>query len=209
MKTAASSHHGLPLVCPRLAPPLDSDFRPAVLAHRAFRQAAQRKPIPLRIALERADGGVSVFDTIIADPTQPEKRPATLPAFERLLKFLLWSRGGWKVSVSDADMAARLQRHYRETPTGQFDAALMGEKIYERSFTVVPCSRRRVSRSPRKHGTARPALEWLPHRLRPRAPATAKSPPSSMAKPSSARRRSGIRARTPTRSGTSTRSWTR
>src|SRR5262249_43180919 len=31
----------------------------------------------------------------------------------------------------------RLERHYRETRTGQFDASLMGEKIYERPFSVV------------------------------------------------------------------------
>jgi predicted NBD/HSP70 family sugar kinase len=55
-----------------------------------------------------------------------------------LVKFLLWSRGGWKVWFSGPDeLGRRLQAHYRETATGKFDAGIMGGKIYERPFEVA------------------------------------------------------------------------
>jgi hypothetical protein len=40
----------------RIVPALDDGFRPAVLANRAFRQAAAKLRFLVRIALERADG---------------------------------------------------------------------------------------------------------------------------------------------------------
>jgi predicted NBD/HSP70 family sugar kinase len=56
---------------------------------------------------------------------------------ERLLKFLLWSRGGCQIYFAGPpDLGARLQRHYREAVTGKFDAWIMGAKIYEKPFRV-------------------------------------------------------------------------
>ena len=126
MKNTITHNNGLPLVQPRIVPVLDPDFRPAVLANRAFREAAARNPIPVKIALERTDAGVSRFDTILADPSLPEAA-GNFVALERLVKFLLWSRGGWKVHFSGpSDLGRRLQEHYRETGTGKFDAAIAG-----------------------------------------------------------------------------------
>jgi predicted NBD/HSP70 family sugar kinase len=130
-------NHGLALVRPRLVPPLDAHYRPAVLANRAFRQAAQRQPLPVRLGLERADGLVSVFETVVADPQLPEAA-GNFTYLERFLKFLLWSRGGWKVWFGGpVELGRRLQQHFRDTPTGRFDADLMGRKVYERPFEVV------------------------------------------------------------------------
>jgi predicted NBD/HSP70 family sugar kinase len=137
MEHACTQNNGLPLVAPRLVPPLDPDFRPAVLANRAFRRAASRKPVPVSLALERADGGVSRFDTIVADDSLPAAA-GNFIATERLVKFLLWSRGAWKVHFNGpAEIGRRLQAHYRDTATGRFDAALMGGKIYERPFEIA------------------------------------------------------------------------
>ena len=63
--------------------------------NRAFRQAAATHPVPVRLALERADGGVSRFDTVVAAADRPEAA-GNFFVIERLVKFLLWSRGGWK-----------------------------------------------------------------------------------------------------------------
>jgi predicted NBD/HSP70 family sugar kinase len=137
MEHACTHNSGLSLIAPRIVPPLDPDFRPAVLAHRAFREAARHKPMPVRLALERADGGVSRFDTIVADPSLPAAA-GNFIAMERLLKFLLWSRGAWKLHFNGpAEIGRQLQAHYRDTATGRFDAALMGGKIYERPFEIV------------------------------------------------------------------------
>jgi len=135
--TVPSTNNGLTLILPRLAPVLDPEFRPAVLANRAFRLAVQRKPVHVRIALERENGSVSVFETVVADAGLPEVR-GNFTYIERLVKFLLWSRGGWRVHFSGpADLGRRLQQHYRENPAGKFDAMLMGGKIYEKPFEVV------------------------------------------------------------------------
>jgi uncharacterized repeat protein (TIGR03803 family) len=57
---------------------------------------------------------------------------------ERLIKFLLWSRGGFRVFFDGPpDLGARLARYFKETATGKFDANIMGERIYERPFAVV------------------------------------------------------------------------
>jgi len=136
MGTNHGARNGLKLVRPRVVPVLDPDFRPAVLANRAFREAARRKPVPVRIAVERADG-VSVFETLVADASLPEAA-GNFAYVERLVKFLLWSRGGWKVWFSGPDnIGRRLQRHFVESPTGRFDADLMGRRIYERPFEVA------------------------------------------------------------------------
>ncbi|HEU0011800.1 MAG TPA: ROK family protein [Verrucomicrobiae bacterium] len=136
MATNHDTRNGLKLVRPRVLPVLDPDFRPAVLANRAFREAARRQPVPVRIAVERADG-VSVFDTLVAGASLPEAA-GNFDYVERLVKFLLWSRGGWKVWFSGPDeIGRRLQRHFAETQTGRFDADLMGRRIYERPFEVA------------------------------------------------------------------------
>ena len=137
MKNELTHNNGLRLVPPRIVPALDDGFRPAVLCNRDFRKAARQAPVPVRIVLERADGGVSRFDTFVADASLAEAA-GNFVVTERLLKFLLWSRGGWKIHFSGPDeLGRRLQAHYGETTTGGFDAAIMGGKIYERPFEVA------------------------------------------------------------------------
>jgi predicted NBD/HSP70 family sugar kinase len=137
MNDEPASNHDLPLVRPRVVPVLDPNFRPAVLANRAFRQKAAAKSIPVLIALERSDGGVSRFETVVADRSLEAAR-GNFVYLERLVKFLLWSRGGYKVYFSGpTDLGEQLQAHYRETSTGRFDAGMMGSKIYERPFEVA------------------------------------------------------------------------
>ncbi len=124
---------------PKVVPPLDPSFRPAALAHRVFaaRAAASPGALPLRLALEQADGSVFHFSGKFLPPGDPESR-ANFFFLERLVKFLLWSRGGFRVYLDGpADLSARLQRHFQETPTGRFDANLMGERIYEHPFEVL------------------------------------------------------------------------
>ena len=96
-----TSNHGLPLVAPRLTPVLDPAFRPAVLANRAFRalMAATPGAVPVGLALEQADGSVFRFDLEVLPETHPHAA-GNLVYLERLVKFLLWSRGGWRIHVA-------------------------------------------------------------------------------------------------------------
>lgn len=133
------NNHGLSLIPPKIEPPLDRSFRPAVLANKAFRQQANSAPAaPLvTLALEQSDGSVFRFTRKILPANAPGAE-ANFYYLERLVKFLLWSRGGYRVYFSGpSELGKALQRHFQEAPTGRFDATLMGEKIYERPFEVV------------------------------------------------------------------------
>jgi predicted NBD/HSP70 family sugar kinase len=119
---------------------LDPGFRPAVLASRAFRESAEPGAVPVQVALERTDGSVSRFDTTVCAAGHPGAQ-GNFIYLERWLKFLLWSRGGARIHFAGPpELARELQRHYRESATGKFDAWIMGEKIYERPFEVLPVS---------------------------------------------------------------------
>ncbi|HUD48188.1 MAG TPA: hypothetical protein VMR33_15255 [Candidatus Baltobacteraceae bacterium] len=126
---------------PRIVPPLDPDFRPAALGHRAFAAEADVPGGPrIRIALEQADGSLFRFDRRILPAAHPASE-ANFFFLERLIKFLLWSRGGFRVYFDGpAELGARLRLRFEETATGRFDAAIMGEKIYGRPFEVVVTS---------------------------------------------------------------------
>lgn len=130
---------GLPLIRPRVVPPLDPQFRPAVLANRAYRDRVARsgRARPVTLALEQADGSVSHFKTAIFDETAAESA-ANYPYLERLLKFLLWSRGGWRVYFDGpAALAARLAAHYHEDAAGRFDADLVARRMFDHEFELV------------------------------------------------------------------------
>jgi len=133
------NNDGLPLVAPRVTPVLDPLFRPAVLANRAFRQEVRRcgHARAVRFALEQTDGSVHQYATEIL----PEGTPGAagnLRYVERLLKFLLWSRGGWRVYFEGpAALAEGLRAHYRDTATGRFDSGMVGERMFDHPLEIV------------------------------------------------------------------------
>lgn len=134
--------NGLPLVAPQVTPVLDPAFRPAVLAVRAFRQqvAAAGGGVPVRLAIEQADGSVFRFDIAVLPASHPDA--AGNAAFvERFVKFLLWSRGGWRIYVDGpAELADALRTHYTDTATGRFDADLVAFRMFDHAIEVVHTS---------------------------------------------------------------------
>ena len=112
-------------IAPRFAPPLDPGFRPAVLANRAFRAEVEQSGagVPLRIALARPDGTVSRFDTVVFAAGHA-RAAANLTYVERLVKFMLWSRGGHKVWIGGpASVGEHIAKNYAATRARAFDAA--------------------------------------------------------------------------------------
>jgi len=125
------------LVEPYFTPPLDPDFRPAVLANRAFLAQVEESGmgVPLRIGLERADGSVSTFETKCFGP-HSDRFAANLTYAERLVKFLLWQRGGWRVMVGGpVAIGEHIKAVYSPTGARAFDYDFMGG-VYEHDFTV-------------------------------------------------------------------------
>lgn len=121
---------------------LDPDFRPAVLAVRAFEGAAVAtgKALEVGMAVEQADGSTFVFRRKFL-PLDHPRAGANLYFLERLARFLLWSRGGWRLHLdAPASLVEALRRHYVDTDIGRFDADIMGVRVYEQPFTVQQAS---------------------------------------------------------------------
>src|SRR3954452_18977330 len=114
-------------ITPRFRPALDPDFIPASLWNRAFHAAVGKRGRPLALALERSDGSVSVFRTSVSpNDTALNQRYA-----ERLLKFLLWQKGGYRVTVAgDDSLAAYLAGVYAPEGARAFDYDFMGDRVY-------------------------------------------------------------------------------
>ncbi|MDM8519102.1 ROK family protein [Anaerolineales bacterium HSG6] len=132
----------LELVKPNFVPPLDEGYRPAVLANRAYKQAVAESGdgVDLALALERADGSISRFELTVF-PEGHAQAEANLPYVERIVKFLLWQRGGWKVYVGGPEsIGNHIKDVYSADGDRAFDYKFMGEKVYEKPFTVVVCS---------------------------------------------------------------------
>ncbi|MBI5085454.1 MAG: ROK family protein [Acidobacteria bacterium] len=122
---------------PHFVPELDSAFLPASLWNREFRRLARAEgAVPLHLALERADGSVSRFDTIVFPDGSP-RFGLNLRYVERIVKFLLWQRGGWRLHCGGpAAIGEHLHAVYRPGGAREFDASFMS-LIYEQPFTVV------------------------------------------------------------------------
>ena len=112
-------------------PAADPEFVPLGLYMDAFLKDATR---PVSIAVERENGDISVFDTFVHGGET--YAAADLAYLERIVKFMLWSRGGWRVSVcGDARAAEYIRTLYSETGARAFDRKTM-ETIYEKEFEV-------------------------------------------------------------------------
>ena len=130
------------LVKPKFVPPLDEGFCPAVLANRAFRQevAASGVGVPLVLGLERHASELARLETAVFPEGHP-RAAANLKYIERLVKFLLWQKGGWKVYVGGPrSVGEYIRQCYAPDGARRFDYHFMGEEVYEQTFTVVPCN---------------------------------------------------------------------
>lgn len=134
------------MMTPRFSPPLDPHFRPAASINRAFREEvlASGAGVPLAFGLERPDGSLSRFETRVFPQDHP-REGTNIPYAERLLKFLLWQRGAWRVYVGGPRAIGEAIRHsYAPGGARGFDARFMGQAVYGRAFTVIACDASQV-----------------------------------------------------------------
>lgn len=118
--------------------PLDKRFRPASLVNRRYRQMVSESGggVPLRLGLERADGSISLYETRVFALGDPHFA-LNLPYVERIVKFLLWQRGGWRIYVGGpAEIGQHIAAVYSPTGARHFDHEFMGG-VYEHPFTVT------------------------------------------------------------------------
>ena len=113
-------------------PELDPGFLPLQRFNEAFLADARRS---VGIAVERADGEMAAVETFIHGTEQ--LREADHYYIDRLVKTMLWMKGGYKIYVrGDEDTFAFLKSIYCAGGKQEFDWDFMAH-IFERPFEVV------------------------------------------------------------------------
>jgi len=93
---------------------------------------------PFGIALEQPNGSVSVYETKLLPAGNAESEGLNFRYVERLVKFLLWQRGGFCVHLGgDPALSNRVAALYEAAAPLAFDAEFMGEKAYRQPFEFV------------------------------------------------------------------------
>ena len=115
-------------------PELDPGFLPLGKFCTAFLKDAKK---PLDIAVERAGGEVAVYKTFIHGT--PDMAEADIYYVDRIIKMLLWMKGGFKVYLSgDQAVYEAMKATYCVGGARAFDADFMSN-VYEKPFEVVYC----------------------------------------------------------------------
>ena len=112
-------------------PVLDEGFIPFGVWMREYLKGAEH---PIAIAVEREDGLISVRRSFIRGGEFAE---ADLRYVERLMKFELWSIGGFRVYLCGCDdIAAKLAATYSPDGARRFDYGFVGD-VYEKPLEVI------------------------------------------------------------------------
>ena len=113
-------------------PELDPEFIPLHKFNEAFLRGAEK---PVGIALERAGGEMAAVETRIHGT--PEMYAADCYYIDRLVKTMLWMKGGWRVYISgDREMCEYIRECFSADGCQAFDWDYFSH-IYERPFEVV------------------------------------------------------------------------
>lgn len=124
-------------------PEIDPGFVSAKLWNMEYIKKAEATAgsAPLAIALKRPDSTASVFRCPSVLPADVEFELTELYV-ERIVKFLLWARGGSQVFVSGqsaAEIVAMLQSHYCKGGKREFDVDFVF-KLFEEAPTFTVCT---------------------------------------------------------------------
>ena len=116
------------------SPKLDPAYLPLYKFNQAFLRDARQ---PLGIAVERAGGEMAVCETFIHGT--PEMREADCYYVNRLVKTILWMKGGFRIYVRGSeDIRAYLSGAYAAGGCQEFDWDYMAN-VFEHPFEVVSC----------------------------------------------------------------------
>ena len=114
------------------SPELDPEFIPLHLFNKAFLAHAKK---PVSIAVERAKGEMACYHTFIHGT--PEMKAADCFYIDRLVKFILWMKGGFRIYVSgDETIYNYLCDAYRAGGKQDFDWDYMAN-VFEHPFEVL------------------------------------------------------------------------
>lgn len=115
---------------------LDKGFMPLSVVFRDYQNDLKNynNPARLVVAIERSQGCVSAWECrIFPDGVQQER---TIELFDRIVKTLLWIRGGFKIKLAGSKaLFEHLKNAYTDKGSRSFDKGFM-ETVYETEFLV-------------------------------------------------------------------------
>lgn len=127
-------------------PVLDKDFVPIGKFNQAFLKAAKK---PVSIAVVRNDNQTAVCSTFIHGTA--DMLEADIYYMDRLVKTILWMKGGYKIYVSgDETIYEQIKQAYSINGSLFFDANVM-TLVYEQDFEVQYCNE-----VPERYETSKP-----------------------------------------------------
>lgn len=139
---------------PKFIPDLDNGFRPIALENRRFREALalENTSVDVKIAIIRTGGFVSTT-TVQVFHEKANKNQDNIKYIERLVKSLLWIKGGYKVAFAGPNYIGEyLKDVYRIGGEREFDVVFMSN-VYDQEFVVevtdydsVPDSKEEIKR---------------------------------------------------------------
>ena len=115
-------------------PELDPDFIPLHKFNEEFLKTAKQ---PFSIAIERNDKQIYVKHTFVHG--DEEHAEADLYYLDRLVKFELWQKGGFRIYLKgDEKLYEKLKQTYSPGGSRAFDADFFG-LIYQKEFEIIKC----------------------------------------------------------------------
>ena len=142
----------------KVTAPLDPGFMPMAVVYREFEEKVKAEGgQTLKIALERNGGLTSVYTVeVFRDGTGHDEENHDF--VERLVKTLLWTRGGYKVIIAGSEVIAnRIKADYAVGGLRDFDRDFMSG-VYESEFEVISVS---LDNAPEEHEAASPVGRHL------------------------------------------------
>ncbi len=126
-------------ISPAIKPAYDPDFLPFGKFISWYEKAAGKSTEEISLAIERENQFISTWRAKIL-PLSAENLSLTGLYVEKLAKFLLWQKGGWKIYFLGPEVLYQhLKETFSETGERQFDVNLMST-VYEKPFQVVKVS---------------------------------------------------------------------
>lgn len=116
---------------------LDTDYVPMILGNRAFETAVlnSKNPVQVKIAIQRGNKQISTKTTYIFNEKY-DQFEANFLYIERLIKTLLWLKGGWKIIIGGSTtIGEAIKFAYSNKGKRSFDKRFMAN-VYEKEFTV-------------------------------------------------------------------------
>ncbi len=122
-------------------------FRPPLAALKELRAAARGGHVRVSFAWERENGAYFRFDVPLPERIAPKAMPETRRLVERIVKFALWSAGGWRLRIAGPDEIVRpIVRDYSRRGRRRFDFAFFSD-LYSRDMVAEVVPMRKVPRT--------------------------------------------------------------